>query len=370
MQLVTPRLNSRHSHPVLHTMAIASIPSQKLLVERVLDWSLVKERISRYPAIRAAFPYETLKNHSNSGPYFCHYMAWRLGTWLDEQLVARLDALLHHAQQLPHWACERSLLWDGDFSAFWSLIWQLQVAEYLSTQGQDVSWSKSGGPDLSVVIERKRLSVECYVYRKSFGVELFVEELMTLIAPDVRVRRDRHLKFSMPQDADQLTGALSALLSPLLDDLHMAECRQRAIERHPVIIGQSTDHRLHLYIEGSSYDSYDPNVLPKDSGHPGPSLGVALRDSISSKKDSNKLSDSKNRPNLLLVNLLLSSDAQCSQSFRASLGMPLPETSATDSIDAVAFSTHGIDAPLARESLILAVLGPVDHPSYTLCGSL
>jgi hypothetical protein len=276
-------------------MRTAAVPSQKVLVDRVLDWSLVRTRLSRHSAIEASFPYSTLVAESNTGPYFCHYMAWRLGTWRDDVLVERLDDLLRHAQSLPNWRYERSLLHHRDFGTFWSLIWQLQVAEFLSTQGTAVSWLKSG-PDLSVSVDGQRLFVECYVYQKSFSVELFIEELLLLLGQDLRVRRDSHLKFALPQ-GDKLTEDLSVLLAPLLDQARLSQARDAAQLQHPVVLSQTNDQRLHLYVEGPSPCAFDPTAIASNSGDPEKTAEVALRESVNAKLQSNSLGT--HRPNLL-----------------------------------------------------------------------
>ena len=105
----------------------ASPPSQKVFVDRFISWSLVKERLARYGALRRAFPLTLLERRRDSPPYFCHYMAWRLGTWSTETLFARLDELLLHAEALPNWEHERGLLESAEYADYWSLMWQLQV---------------------------------------------------------------------------------------------------------------------------------------------------------------------------------------------------------------------------------------------------
>ena len=343
-------------------MSTSTVPTQKLLVERVLDWSLVQSRLSRYSAIETSFPFAMLRAGSSTGPYFCHYMAWRLGTWRDDRLVQRIDDLLRHAQSLPNWHHERSLLGGHDFGTFWSLVWQLQVAEFLSAQGSAVSWLKSG-PDLSVVVNNQKLFVECYVYHKAFDVELFIEELLLLLGSDLRVRRDSHLKLAFSQ-GEQLTKELSELLSPLLSASLLEDARRRAQVRYPVVLSQTKDCRLHLYVEGLSPEVFDPAALPSNSGNPEESIDVALRESVSAKSQSNALGT--HHPNLLLVNYLLSSDAQCSLSFATAQGRPLLAPPRGENIDAVAFSTAGIDSKLQRSNFVLIAPGVPSHPCHAI----
>lgn len=70
----------------------------------------MRRRLDRYPAIRSAFPEPKLKESIEKPPFYCHYMAWRLGTWDTESHFANLESLLQQAMELKNWECERSLL--------------------------------------------------------------------------------------------------------------------------------------------------------------------------------------------------------------------------------------------------------------------
>ena len=59
----------------------ASIVPTRYFVHTLIDWNRVRRRLERYPAIRSAFPETMLNESSENAPYYCHYMAWRLGTW-------------------------------------------------------------------------------------------------------------------------------------------------------------------------------------------------------------------------------------------------------------------------------------------------
>ena len=117
-------------------------PAHRQLVEEFVDWEFVVRRRLEYPAIGRAYDLDTLKGGSVRSPYYCHYMAWRLGTWEGEAQFARLEELFRLAESLPDWKHERPLLVSSEFADFWSLVWQLQVAEYLITIGSDVRWSR------------------------------------------------------------------------------------------------------------------------------------------------------------------------------------------------------------------------------------
>ena len=53
----------------------------RYFINRCIDWNRVRRRLERYLAIRGAFPESMLKESDDEPPFYCHYMAWRLGTW-------------------------------------------------------------------------------------------------------------------------------------------------------------------------------------------------------------------------------------------------------------------------------------------------
>ncbi len=326
--------------------------SQQLLVEKLLNWDLVQQRLNLYPSIADAFPLEMLQNRRNSPPYFCHYMAWRLGTFNSENLVERINTLLNHARSLPNWECEKSLRLSGDYADFWSLIWQLQVAEYLSEQGTDVSW-QSGGPDLSAKINGEQIYVECYTYRKSFGRQIFIEEICQLLADDLKVWRNLNSPFSITE------AELDQLLRPLLNDDQLASSRCSAKAKHPEVLSQSKDGKLFIYVQGPS-NTYDPTVFENAAGYPSFYLDVAIREAVKAKECANNLGSF--RPNLLAVNYLLSSDFQLSSSMTTDNEQITPQS--TVNIDAVAYAALGIDEKLTRKKFRLLTVNPDTHPAH------
>ena len=151
-------------------------PAQRHFVHRFIDWDRVGCRLESYPAIGRTFPLKILKKYGERPPYYCHYMAWRLGTWWNESLFQRLEELLCCAEALDHWDHEKkSLVNSPEFGEFWSLVWQLQVAEHLCAIGTEVRWGELW-TRLSVTVGGNRWYVECYSYHKSFGLFLFLQE--------------------------------------------------------------------------------------------------------------------------------------------------------------------------------------------------
>lgn len=325
-------------------------PAQRKLVHRRIDWERVTSRRKCYPAIKRAFPLETLQKGCESPPYYCHYMAWCLGAWPQESesLVWRLEELFHCAEMLPNWEHEKSLLSDTDFAVFWSLVWQLQVAEYLHEICEDVCWAKSG-PDLSVKIGGERWFVECYTYRKSFGVLSFLKELLLQLDPAIRIEYNRCLPFSLPGGRDR-EPFLHEVLSPCLDPAYLAKHKKAAEQEYPVILYKAPDSSLHVYVDGSDDADYIPDRIPNAVGDPEYYLEIALREAVRAKRSSNDLTS--HHPNLVAVNYLLSPDYQLAKSSRRTSS--LSEIDAN--IDVLTVSAVGIDERLTTEKLEVVML--------------
>lgn len=321
-------------------------PAHRELVHQFVDWELIGRRHSEYPAIGRAFDLATLKSGSEKPPYYCHYMAWRLGIWKGVGLLERLEELLLQAESLPNWKHERPLLTSHEFADFWSLVWQLQVAEYLVTIGSDVRWAKDG-PDLSVVVNDERWFVECYTLRKSFGLLRFLEELLERIDPALRINYDQCMKFQLPNNSKR-EEFLNDVIAPFLTPTYLAEAKSAATKKYPVVLFEHSSSSLRVYVEGDDVDVYTPGVIPNRVGKPEDYLKVALREAASAKRESNKLD--RHKPNLVAVNYLLSTDYQLATSLRrtdrSSLGLEVDPA-----IDALAVSVVGVDERLTKKAL-------------------
>ena len=330
-------------------------PAQRQFVHQLIDWKCVRRCCETYPAIGRAFPLETLKRGCEIPPYYCHYMAWRLGTWQDEALFRRLEELLCCADALPDWKSEEPLLSNTDFGAFWSLVWQLQVAEYLCTVGSDVRWAKSG-PDSSVQVGGERWFVECYTYQKSFGLLNFLEEVLLRLDPEVlRTEYDRCLPFQLARGTGR-TEFLDDILSPFLDPAYLANAKERAKQEYPVVLYKHPSSSLYVYVEGDGVCT--PGIVPNGGGNPEGYLEVSLKEAVRAKRNSNALKN--HHPNLVAVNYLLSEDYQLAKSSRETLALPEDEPN----IDVLAVSTVGIDERLTREKLEVVIGGRSPHVNH------
>lgn len=329
-------------------------PAQKTLVERFISWPRVEDRLRRYPAIGRAFPLTLLRRHRDTPPYFCHYMGWRLGTWYNEALFQRLEELLLHVEPLPGWSGERSLLETPDYAAYWALVWQLQVGEHLCSVGTDVRCGNPG-PDFSAEVNGTRLFVECYCYRKSFGIASFLEDVLMQIGPDIKLDHDYFMPFSLPSN-DASTAFLDRALAPFLGAAQLQAWRDDLKRKWPIKISTPASS-LVIYLDGDDFEVYDPNAVPQRTGEPQEYIPVFVREAISAKGNSNQLD--RSRPNLVAANYLLSVEAQLALHLREINFCPI----LGPNIDGLTMSAAGIDQRLTRSDLVLLPSRPPRDPA-------
>jgi hypothetical protein len=278
-----------------------------------------------------------------------------LGTWsaFADNHLARLDALLQTASQLPNWEHEQSLLRSGDYGVYWSLVWQLQVAEYFLDRSSLVSWRRSG-PDLEAEINGEPLYIECYSYQKTFALESFLEDLLTTISPRIHVEHDLFAPLPLRGVKDK-HDFLDRFFRPYLDGGVLDRAEKQAATNYPVELPTPTDAgTLRVYLDGDDLANYDPKVIPASHGDPECYIQRALTESISAKASSNELA--ANRPNALAVSLLSSRDFQAAAYLRPENQIPVVLPPA---IDSVLLGWSGIDEVLTDNSL--RFLGPANH---------
>ena len=339
-------------------------PAQREFVHKLIDWKRIRSRCQQYPAIGRIFPVETLKEHCEKPPYYCHFMSWRLGTWEDESLFRRLEDLLCCAEALPNWAQEKkSLVGSADFTEYWSLIWQLQVAEHLCEVGTDVRWGKSDqsgkSPDLSVKVGDEHWYVECYTLRKSFGILKFLEELLHRFDPDIHTYYNWCLPFQLPQNSD-LNRFLHEVIYECCDPEKLAKVKAAAKQESPEILYKHPESSLHVYVADDA-NALMPGIVPNETGEPKFYVEQVLRESVNNKKDSNALAE--HRPNLLAVNCLLSNDLQLAMISPERMKSSTPPQIGPN-IDVLAVYVVGIDERLDREKLNVMVRSErVEHSS-------
>ncbi|MBI1851587.1 MAG: hypothetical protein HYR85_14695 [Planctomycetes bacterium] len=298
-------------------------------------------------------------------PYFCHYMAWRLGTWNGEGSFEVLDELLAFGAGLENWQHQRSLLLTCDYSTFWSLLWQLQVARFVAIVADNVSWLKSG-PDIVATLQGERLYIECFVYKKSFGISQYVAELFKELDFEIRVEHSWFLPFSLPKNAET-SAFLDKLFAPFLDDSYLGEKHREAMVSNPVILNVPPEiGNLHIWLGRSDGRGYVAGIVDKVPGDPEHYLQLALREGVDAKRNANKLSE--HRLNLLAINFALSQELEVGWSRQIRHGWPLPTPDLGAELDAVLVAWSGINEVPTRHTVqLFAPDGR--HPAWTFFGS-
>jgi len=318
--------------------------SYQQFVQETIDWTRVRQRLSRFSHIGVAFPEATLRRFAAEPPFYCHYMSWRLGTWSDERPFVLMDEMLDYAAGLPNWSSEAPFLTNGGFAVYWSLLWQLQVATMFRDVGGRPRWLRSG-PDLVVATNEGSFFVECYVYNKSFGTAKFIEELLLRACPTYRIEHDPFLPHRIPSDAAALADFIDSLLRAVLNRSYTTFSQAAAAEQYPVPVTLPPGStNAFVYMEGENASSYDPSVHPARAGAPDNYLQTALQEALANKSQRNDLPSK--HPNLIAVNFVLSEDWQVAVQLRPDKAL-------------VATS----DVPAEIDAVFLAACGIQDLPS-------
>ncbi len=310
-------------------------PAHKILIDRYLNWNLVKERLGRYENIGKFYSLSNLQACSKQAPFYCHYLAWRLGTWKDEKWFEFFNTLLGNAARLPNWSKTR-ISQGCEFENFWSFLWELQIEQMFSNNKADVEWTKSG-PDLKINSTAGQFFVECTVYRKSFGLEDFIDELLAHVHTQIRVRHVPFIIFSLPKDKN-LEPFLDELCRPFLDEAFLGKKLKEAQEISPVILPTPNSiENLYIFIENHNPKKHNPYQPWAATGSPENFLDVIVKEVLDNKRSSNKLK--LYRPNLLAVNLLLGVDFQLANAVRRAI----PTPNLGEEYDGVFLTACGID---------------------------
>lgn len=217
---------------------------------------------------------------------------------------------------LPNWSAsnKQSLLNTCEYAEFFSLLWELQMAKALSNSGADVEWTKEG-PDLKVTCNNEKFYVECFCYRKSFPIELFIEELLRKIDCNLRIERSEYLKHGIPNKNDEVERFLHTIFKPFLNEKFLREMKEKAKRAYPIILYQGLN--FCIYLEGNNPDNYVPGINAQ--GRPEAYLDDAVSKAINAKQQQLE----NYHPNILAVNFLLSPDFQTGLNRQRDLKLPI-----------------------------------------------
>jgi hypothetical protein len=277
-------------------------------------------------------------------------MAWRLGTWRSDHLFENADLLLGIGAALPNWKVERSILRTCEYSEYWSLLWQLQVAKALADRGAEPRWNQR--PDLACTHDGVTFYVECTSLKKSFGMREFVADVFSHIDSNIRVNQAWWLPFSLPQRGEAADAFLDELFRPYLHRGFLQQRRREAATEYPVVLPVPEGmQNLRLVLEGPDVTNYKPDENAQ--GDPDTYLGVMVREAVNNKRTKNNLPQS--RPNALAVSFLISQQFQAAHDRRIALGNLPPEPDLGTELDAVLYSWCGIDEQLRDDNVLLFV---------------
>lgn len=347
-------------------------PAQKILVKKYLDWDKVSNRLSRYGCIENHYNLTTLHDCSEKSPYYCHYLAWRLGTWKNENWFIFFDEIIKNGNSLPNW--DKKIKKEDpseryEYEKCFHFLWELQVAKFFSdVRGVSVEWTISG-PDLKISSNGRTFYIECYTFTKSFGIELFIEELLKQINPNIEVLHTPCIRFNLPQNAN-IESFLNEIFSPYLDPYFIDSKVKEAEKEYPVLLPTPKGiDNFYIYLKGNNPNKYNPGRLSNASGIPENYLAVAINEAVDAKRKSNKLS---RYPDVLLaINFFLSRDFQMAanrqdQLNESGLSEQIPFCDFDDTIKGVFFSTCGIDDIPSLENSYLKLKAGIDHPILSL----
>lgn len=346
--------------------------SQKILVRKYLDWDKVNDRLSRYNYITKYYTLKALQDCSEKSPYYCHYLAWRLGTWKNENWFIFFDELIKDGNLLSNWnnkieTEDQSKRYK--YEEFFSFLWELQVAKFFSEiEGVSVEWTTSG-PDLKISSNGGTFYIECYTFTKSFGIELFIEELLNQIHPNIKVLHTPCIEFSLPKNKNT-ESFLNDIFSPYLAPSFIDGKVKEAEKEWPVLLPTPQNIKnFYIYVEGNNPDKYIPGRLPNASGIPENYLAICFKEAVDAKRKSNKLSQYRNV--LLAINFLLSADFQMAanrqdQLNELGLSEPIPFCDFDNTINGIFFSACGIDDIPSLQNSYLKIKAGIGHPILSL----
>lgn len=288
-----------------------NLPAHKYLIDKFIDWEKVKKRLYKYHNIGSQYDLELFKECSSKPPFYCHYLALRLGTWENDSYFDFLDNLFFVAKSLPNWESERHLLTNHEFGVFWGLLWQMQIANFFNKiDGVEIQWLKDkSGPDLRAKYKEDDLFIECYSFSKSFIVENFIKEIFGMVSHNIKIGHQLFLNFSLPNSGQKLDSFLDEIFKPYLDAKFIKQKEQEAQDKYPVLLPVPREvNNFHIYLEGTNPDRYTPGILPMGGGNPNAYVNQMVCESIKNKYKSNKLNE--NHPNILAINFLIGEDLQ------------------------------------------------------------
>jgi hypothetical protein len=346
-----------HTREIEDTPSFMPQPSQKIFVDKFIDWEKVQSRLIRFQNIGKYYSLDALRGCSNTPPYYCHYLAWRLGTWAGDEFFIYFDELLEIGSAIENWeTANQNLLLSCDYGDFWGFLWQLQIIKLFKDHPKinKVKWLNSG-PDIEVFIDDESFFIECYTYRKSFGIKEYIDEIFSHICLYIKVDHISYSPFNLPKNGET-AEFLDRLFSPFLDPQFIKEKKWEAEKEYPVLL-PVPEGTKNFYLSMSGPGEYVAGRVPGKTGNPEQYLKVAVEEALNNKKDRNQLKD--NHPNCLAVNFLLGNDFEIALNRNIELKqkIALPNI---ENIDSIFLTYCGIDKTPQFDRGIVQSMGEIN----------
>jgi hypothetical protein len=180
--------------------------------------------------------------------------------------------------------------------------------------------------------------IECTTYRKSFGLEEFIDDLLKNIHPRLRATHTPLIQFSLPKE-NAIEMFLDELFKPFLNPDFIQGKIVEATNLSPLILSipEGTDN-FYVFLELDSSKNTNLNQPWATAGDADTYIQLAVKEVLNNKRDSNKLKD--HHPNLLAVNFLLGVDFQLASVISHGL---LPPQDFGSTYDSIFLAACGID---------------------------
>lgn len=327
----------------------------KYLVHKYIDWEKVEERLSKYEYINKYFPLATLthRKFTEKLPYYCHYLAWRLGTWKNEQLFEYFNFLLENTETINGWVDKNKIQNGNEFGQFWSFLWELQAAEFLnSLENTDIEW-KSSGPDFEINYNGKKYYLECKVLRGFFSEEEFIGELLNQINlenqnnPEIKIRHNLFINFSAPKNFKQ-PQFFNEIFRPFVNENFLENAIIDLKNKSPILLNRfptCDSPNLFIYLTNPDASEFDAKLelSINSTGAPDIYFPLVLENFIKGKLKENNIDDY--HPNVLLINYLLDPGLQVATSLREFTHLFVPSE-----FDTIFLSSTSIDRKINNRS--------------------
>ena len=300
--------------------------NHKILVHEYLQEDLVKDRLSKYKSISKIYKFDDFKKCSNKQPYYCHYLAWRLGRWKDEEWCKYFDGLLENAISLQGWNDARnkkSSIKDSSFEVFWQFLWELQVAKFFTDKGFKVEWLDKSSPDFKITSQSGIFYVECTNYTKSFGTLGFIKELCECVSERIQVLHIPFTPLSLGKTPEEKDILLDRIFDPIIElkKQSFIPKESRVLFSDDLVIRNFKIYLKDLFAE----EPLEILGARMSGGNPSDTLQNAITEAIRMKIENDGLKNnlSNFHPHLVAINLLLSQDSETASYMQKSLGQEI-----------------------------------------------